>query len=43
VDLVSAEERESAVALLRLARDRLELSDAVCELTAPVVSSCAPF
>jgi hypothetical protein len=38
VDLVSAEERESAVALLRLARDRLELSDAVCELTAPVES-----
>lgn len=34
VDLVSVEEHESAAALLRLARDHLEVSDAMCELTA---------
>ena len=34
VDLVSVEERESAAVLLRHARDQLEISDAVCELTA---------
>lgn len=34
VDLVSVEEHETAAALLRLARDQLAVSDAVCELTA---------
>jgi ribosomal protein S18 acetylase RimI-like enzyme len=36
VDLVSVEDRDSAINLLRHARDELQLSDATCELATPV-------